>query len=97
MNGVARICHLLLDDDRCRTLFLLKESAAIACDEIACVVMNEEVILEANFHGTGGCRNVGGQSAGLLDDLVDGQAFRCSQFAWCWRQWFLEDFNRNHG
>lgn len=95
VNGIARVRQLLFDDDRGWALFLLEESAPIASDEIACVVMNEKVIFEANFHSAGGCRNVDGQSAGFFDNLVYGQALGFSRLAGCGRLRYLDDFIRN--
>lgn len=59
------VSEFLLDDDRGRALWLLKRNAAIASDAVAGEVVNEQMILEANFHGAEGCRDVSRFGAAL--------------------------------
>lgn len=90
VSDVARISQLFLDNDRRRALFLLEQGAAVAGDKVASVVMHEEVVPVVYFHGSDGCRNVNGQSAFFLDNLVDGLGF--------WRsRLFGNDGRRFHG
>lgn len=77
LNDVG-VSKFLSDNNRCRALRFLKGRATVASDAVPCVMMNEQIIIEANFHGAEGRRDVHRWDPGLLQNLF-----------YCLFTWFL--------